>query len=630
MRKLHQLALWAAGMLLPMSVSASGFEQLLGGRGIWIDRPGNAQESNPEALRELGVRRVHLMISAPLPRDSECKKTATLPILIDKQAVIFDRLTSLKSSEFVTLATLYVSPRKDFIEKLTEKDGFVSKLITSGAAGIEYDLEGDFTGSAPCGFASHADAVRLLVERTKSLSSAPIPVGWTTNPGHLIDSRIPADAFDFFSPQAYGARREPTYLWDSNTGPGRQQRYTMEKLKSNPTLIILGLGAYKQKYPDHTVDEAMEKSHSTMLDLVRENPKIIGHSYWSASFVRKGASDIEKLQARAFLVRTASAVPEASPVSAASLQEKKPAEAPAAAPALTAADPNSVKNCDMAELFTHLDERGTTNRSIWADSGRQAYLFVDHLNVNTDGTRRSYRVDDFWGTALPPAPAALNNLCNAMSDNCEGLSKAELRERRIATEQAAAHSWPVKELAATKIGSNMIAFKNGKPCTSADNYLVSATALRKPKITDECDQTNYIDSLTVPAVVIPGSKSWAKNSNVKVGDLAVAMIPGSMSPVYAVVGDSGPADSIGEASLALNGLLLGKKKEPVNYQEVLGREPFVGQSWVVPQAIVIFFPGTRDVSNPFITSDRIKEKAEPIFRSWGGAARLAACGREYH
>ena len=280
--------------------------------------------------------------------------------------------------------------------------------------------------------------------------------------------------------------------------------------------------------------------------------------------------------------------------------------------------------CKMAQAFMQPDgnaKRGAT--SVWSDKESSSLLFIESLNVNTDGTRRSYSVEDFWGEK-----SALNNLCNAMGDACEGLSNDELRKRRIITQKALVDGWPEAQLRQTKISPSIVPFKGGKPCPLVDGFLVSATALHKRQIADVCDISNYVDALITPALVIPKSPSeFAKRA--KVGDLVVAMVPGTNQPVHAVVGDTGPARELGEGSIALNGKLLGRTSLPLNYLEVRGRGEFKGRGWTVPQAIVLIFPGTRDVENPLMTPERIDEAAKRHFSTWGGVERLKSCAAQY-
>ncbi|MCA1568258.1 MAG: hypothetical protein LC803_21960 [Acidobacteria bacterium] len=266
--------------------------------------------------------------------------------------------------------------------------------------------------------------------------------------------------------------------------------------------------------------------------------------------------------------------------------------------------------------------------AVWSDAGDSTLFFIESLNVNTDGTRRSYSVGDFWGKRT-----ALNNLCNAMNDKCHGLDTAGLQNRRIITQRAFAQGWPANLLRQTRIGSNIIPFKDGKPCPPVGGFLVSATALHRRNITNVCDLSNYVDALEVPALVLPGNPrngvSGFAARRARVGDLVVAMLPSATQPVYAVIGDIGPADELGEGSVALNGRLLGKTGEPANYDEVRGRGRYAGRGWQVPRALVLVFPGTRDLQNPYMTTPRIGEAATRRFEEWGGISRLRACAAEY-
>ncbi|WP_222101909.1 glycoside hydrolase family 75 protein [Methylomonas koyamae] len=287
-------------------------------------------------------------------------------------------------------------------------------------------------------------------------------------------------------------------------------------------------------------------------------------------------------------------------------------------------------DCGMAQAFKQPDGNAKTGFTrVWSDREAKALFFIEGLNVNTDGTRRSYSVDDFWGEET-----ALNNLCNAMSDACAGLSKDGLRSRRLLTQKAFANGWPAELLAQTKIAPAIIPFKGGKPCPPVDGFLVSATALHKPNVADVCDIGNYADALVTPALVLP--KNPAKNTlsefakrHAKVGDLAVALVPGSSAPVFAVVGDTGPAKELGEGSVALNGKLLGKNAAPANYQEVRGKGAFKGKAWTVPQAMVLIFPASGDSVEPYLTPERIDAAAQKLFEDWGGVARLNACAADY-
>jgi hypothetical protein len=112
------------------------------------------------------------------------------------------------------------------------------------------------------------------------------------------------------------------------------------------------------------------------------------------------------------------------------------------------------QECRMTQAFLQRDADAPGGKTaVWADQTNSALFFAEALNVNTDGTRRSYSITDFWGT-----DTAINNLCNAMRDGCEGLTTDGMRERSILTQQAFAAGWPADKLTQTKISPDIIPF----------------------------------------------------------------------------------------------------------------------------------------------------------------------------
>jgi hypothetical protein len=278
----------------------------------------------------------------------------------------------------------------------------------------------------------------------------------------------------------------------------------------------------------------------------------------------------------------------------------------------------------MKMVFGQPNAGGSGSAPVWEDAAHAGLLFASRLRVNTDGAKRSYSVDDFWGKTK-----AVNSLCNAMTDACRGLSKAQLSARALATEDARRRGWPADALAATRLSPSIIPLKDGKPCPEADGFLISATALQNRSIQDVCDPNKYLDSSTVPALVIPkreaeGRPTQWEQRNADVGDVAVVLSGDGSKAVFAVVGDKGPAKELGEGSIALNGELLGKTAPPATYEEAKGRD-----EWNVRMAFTLIFPGTRSPAAPYMTRESIEAKAREAFEKWGGIERLRACRKEF-
>ena len=139
--------------------------------------------------------------------------------------------------------------------------------------------------------------------------------------------------------------------------------------------------------------------------------------------------------------------------------------------ALAGAAPNPPAMCGMAVAFNHPDDNGRRTTAVWRDPANKALLFGDALHVNTDGTKRSYKVSDFWGKT-----DALNNLCNAMSDACAGLDSVQLRARRMTVEKAQADGWPAAAWTASRISSQIIPLHKDAqgrrvPCPEVDGFM---------------------------------------------------------------------------------------------------------------------------------------------------------------
>ncbi|WP_230167589.1 hypothetical protein [Roseomonas sp. CECT 9278] len=278
----------------------------------------------------------------------------------------------------------------------------------------------------------------------------------------------------------------------------------------------------------------------------------------------------------------------------------------------------------MRLAFTATDANTATGREpVWGQSQNPAagpLIFGARLNVNTDGTRRSYSVDDPGGRIF-----ALNNVCNAMAGYCQGLSASALAERFRVLRQARDEGWPANLLAQSRLSASVIPRRSdGRVCPEIEQggrrYLVSSTALADPRAGDTCSIDRYVDALAVPALVLQGGSNGFTQRGVRVGDAVVAWRPGLTAPVFAVAGDTGPTDRLGEGSIALNGALLRRTGEPANYLQVRSE-------YVVPRAHVLVFPGTRDSARPRITRDRVEAAARDAFVSWGGGSEARAFAR---
>ena len=279
-------------------------------------------------------------------------------------------------------------------------------------------------------------------------------------------------------------------------------------------------------------------------------------------------------------------------------------------------------SCGLSAAFTRPDERGTKRVQIYAgtadaQSGGSAPLaFVSDLKVNTDGTRISYKVDD------PRAQnGAINDIRNALRS---GATVADFERVTRNQWEPADETWRV--LSANVLEKNS---KTGKPCVSADNFLVSKTAdvavAGGFSRDGDCDQSKWLDALSIPALVVP-SRSEFQTRKALTRNFVVAMTlnePRRM--VFGIVGDTGPENEIGEASVEMNRILNGL---PTGTIPRNGRDAV--QRFQAPKSIVLVFTGAPNRLPYPVTPERIAALVKARFDAWGGESRLGACASELH
>ncbi|HEY2663417.1 MAG TPA: hypothetical protein VGI47_03695 [Candidatus Binataceae bacterium] len=277
----------------------------------------------------------------------------------------------------------------------------------------------------------------------------------------------------------------------------------------------------------------------------------------------------------------------------------------------------SAELCDLRVSFVRPDQGGS--RSVNGYEGRagpslrgaKPLVFISDLKLNTDGTRISYQVDD------PRAKnAAINNILNAMH-----------KRRTIAEfEELARNDWQPRARTWQVLLKNVIEKdeRTGKPCVGADNFLVSMTAdvavADRWRQVGDCDQSKWLDALTIPALVLPGRSEFQTKQALTRNFVVVRTLGQPARVAYGIVGDTGPEDELGEASVEMNRILNGLPagEQPRNYKDEVTR--FRG-----PQSLVLIFPGDFNrVAYP-VTSERVAAEVKPRFEAWGGNARLDAC-----
>ena len=289
-------------------------------------------------------------------------------------------------------------------------------------------------------------------------------------------------------------------------------------------------------------------------------------------------------------------------------------------------------DCGMQLAERHTDAKRTR---IWASkSGEHALLFTANLDVNTDGAARSYHPDDPRGKNI-----ALNNMGNAITKiydssgenvtcsprrgDCYSLFISIFEQSRDVGYNPKRHPrFETTNIIPWKLDVN----KGWKvPCTIKDGknkgYFVSQTNLLVDKNRDECDQNRYLDSMSINAIVLPKDAIWASQGvRTDKGDLTVVRNRSNNKIVFAITGDTGPANKIGEGTVALaaalNGVTLTGNE---SYKEI--------KKLAVKKVDYLIFP-KRDIprmTGGSFNQEDIDRIGKDVFNAFGGLERVDKC-----
>lgn len=286
--------------------------------------------------------------------------------------------------------------------------------------------------------------------------------------------------------------------------------------------------------------------------------------------------------------------------------------------------------CSMAVVATAGD--GTSIRA--SGNGEPALYFKSNMDVNTDGTARSYHPNDPIGQKL-----AFNNMGNAITHiYASDGSKLDCSPRRgacfqryidVFTEARDAH-WNrnghryftttsiIPWEADPALGRNVPCTIKSGPFTG---YFISQTSRKLNADKRDCDQAAYIDSFTINAIVLPGGVRWrSQGIATDEFDLVVARNRENGELRYAIVGDRGPADKLGEGSIALTAALKNATVAPDATYATIKRLAIANVDYLVfPRVDAVKAPG-----GP-VTQAKIDNLGRLAFERWGGADRLNAC-----
>lgn len=243
------------------------------------------------------------------------------------------------------------------------------------------------------------------------------------------------------------------------------------------------------------------------------------------------------------------------------------------APAAPGSDPNrdAVNNCSSEQLLNfQMNHVGEQEREVLIRHlpGSTAFFYEAGMTIDADGAPNAYH----------PENTGLDDLANAGAPGSwQGLAKDT----------------------------------DGEPFIQGPNdpfpgYYVSATALadRSKPVNDP---TRYVDASKIPFIVLPGG--MARQIGARPGDFAIVFNQQNGKSSYAIFGDIGPADRIGEGSVAL--------------AENLGIRSNARNGGARGGILYLVFPGSGN-GQPR-TADEINVESEKFLETWGGIPQLTAC-----
>jgi|SRR5215831_5726167 len=150
---------------------------------------------------------------------------------------------------------------------------------------------------------------------------------------------------------------------------------------------------------------------------------------------------------------------------------------------------------------------------------------------------------------------------------------------------------------------------SGRPLVQTDadpapGFYISTTTLEDSS-RDPKDPRRYVNAEEVNFIVLPGRLALGS----KLGDFATVIRPATGASAYAVYADVGPANKIGEGSIALANAL-GIPSSPKTGGTGNG-------------IVYIVFPGSK-TDWPLSQSD-VDQKGAQLFSNWGGLDKAKAC-----
>lgn len=240
-------------------------------------------------------------------------------------------------------------------------------------------------------------------------------------------------------------------------------------------------------------------------------------------------------------------------------------------------EPNPQGACfsDLLLNFEMRHRNGELDRDIPIGrlAGNNAFFYEAGMTIDADGAPNAYHPDN----------SGLDDLSNAGTPGAwEGLAKDPYGEPYI---QGPDDPFP--------------------------GYYVSETALAD-RSKPVSDPTRYVDASRIPFIVLPGG--IARQLGARPGDFAVVFNQRNGKSSYAIFGDVGPYDHLGEGSIAL--------------AENLGLRSDARNGGARRGIVYLVFPGSGNGKPRAI--EEINDEGEKLLYSWEAAISTMACVAREH
>ena len=263
-----------------------------------------------------------------------------------------------------------------------------------------------------------------------------------------------------------------------------------------------------------------------------------------------------------------------------------------------------------------------------SDPQRKLILFKTPLAVNTDGSPTSYNPQDPKGETK-----AINTVCNAIAVyKTSEVNGKSLCSGRYSEAIGVFEKW--RDSGYLKVPEGYrISWENDLAKTTDNNgnkvpcifkseeykdyrgFFGSLTARKNDLPLNErgeCEAKNQLDALHLPHLVLAGGANPVRAFGAIVGDLVVAFNPKNNQMSFAIIGDTGPANNLGEGSVFMNMTLLGKTTPPKTKKEIY-RDYTIGGKGI----LIAIIPASANykIQKPFTAeniADRIKQWQQSV------------------